>query len=202
MIAVHCHGPARELFPEPVRLAAATPAEAVGALCLQIPALRGLLEGGAWSMSVDGEDLAAAELAGIRAPDAAVHLRPAAEGAGIETATIVAIVAITAAAVAVGFALAPDVGDYGDREAEGRQSYLFDGPVNTAAQGGAVPVVYGRMRIGSTLLEGGIVSHARITPAARPSTATTRTSRPGYGPGGSYTESAWRNSSNNPDNWP
>ncbi len=156
MIAVHCHGPARGLFPEPVRLAAATPAEAVGALCLQEPRLRRLLEGGAWSMTVDGEDLASAELAGVRAPDAVVRLAPAAEGAGIETATLIAIVAISAAAVVIGFALAPDVGDYGDRETEGRQSYLFDGPVNTAAQGGAAPVVYGRMRIGSTMVSAGI----------------------------------------------
>jgi len=36
-------------------------------------------------------------------------------------------------------------------------SYLFNGPVNTIAQGGPVPVGYGRLLVGSVLISGGIV---------------------------------------------
>jgi predicted phage tail protein len=42
----------------------------------------------------------------------------------------------------------------GDRER--KASYLFDGPVNTTAQGYPVPVGYGRLIIGSAVISGGI----------------------------------------------
>lgn len=34
---------------------------------------------------------------------------------------------------------------------EARPSFIYAGPVNTAEQGGPIPIVYGRMRVGSTL---------------------------------------------------
>lgn len=37
-----------------------------------------------------------------------------------------------------------------------RQSYLFNGPVNLTEQGGAVPLIYGRCRVGSTTISAGI----------------------------------------------
>lgn len=40
--------------------------------------------------------------------------------------------------------------------AEKKPSYLFDGPVNTSAQGYPVPVGYGRLIIGSAVISGGI----------------------------------------------
>ena len=47
----------------------------------------------------------------------------------------------------------PGVADYSEREKpDERPSFLFDGPVNTNEQGGAIPVVYGRMLIGSTVV--------------------------------------------------
>lgn len=53
----------------------------------------------------------------------------------------------------------PKVGDYGDREdANNRQSTMFDGPVNTVGQGGSIPDVYGRVRIGSTIISAGLES--------------------------------------------
>lgn len=42
----------------------------------------------------------------------------------------------------------------GDRER--KASYLFDGPVNTTAQGYPVPIGYGRLVIGSAVISGGI----------------------------------------------
>lgn len=47
--------------------------------------------------------------------------------------------------------------DYSQREqADQRPSYIFNGAVNTVEQGGPIPVVYGRMYIGSTVISGGI----------------------------------------------
>jgi len=39
-----------------------------------------------------------------------------------------------------------------------RQSYVFDGPVNVMQQGGPVPVLYGRMTIGSVCVSAGITA--------------------------------------------
>ena len=47
----------------------------------------------------------------------------------------------------------PGAPDYAEREKpEERASFLFDGAVNTNEQGGAIPVVYGQMIIGSTVV--------------------------------------------------
>lgn len=43
--------------------------------------------------------------------------------------------------------------------AEKKQSYIFNGPVNTTAQGGAIPVGYGRMIVGSVTVSAGIETH-------------------------------------------
>lgn len=46
---------------------------------------------------------------------------------------------------------------------ENRPSYIFDGPVNTTRQGNAVPVLYGRLLIGSQVISAGLRAHP-ITP--------------------------------------
>lgn len=47
----------------------------------------------------------------------------------------------------------PKVADYGQREKpEERPSFIFDGATNTIEQGGSLPIVYGRMRVGSTVI--------------------------------------------------
>jgi len=51
-------------------------------------------------------------------------------------------------------ALTPDAPE--DKEADERNSFLFDGAVNTTSQGGPVPLVYGYIRTGSVLIQGGI----------------------------------------------
>lgn len=55
----------------------------------------------------------------------------------------------------VSSALSPD--DPSDKEdPDERNSFLFDGAVNTTKQGGPVPLVYGYIRTGSVLIQGGI----------------------------------------------
>lgn len=39
---------------------------------------------------------------------------------------------------------------------ENQPSYAFDGPVNVTAQGQAIPLVYGRMRVGSVVISSGL----------------------------------------------
>lgn len=53
----------------------------------------------------------------------------------------------------------PSVGvnDYGSQESpEERSSFYFSGPTNTMEQGGVLPLVYGRMTLGSTVVSAGI----------------------------------------------
>lgn len=53
----------------------------------------------------------------------------------------------------------PTVKSYTSRNPpDQRTSYLFDGAVNTVAQGGPVPIIYGRMRVGSVVVSAGINS--------------------------------------------
>lgn len=52
----------------------------------------------------------------------------------------------------VGTPKAPDVADIEDQ----KPSYVFNGAVNTTAQGNPVPVLYGRMVVGSAVLSAGI----------------------------------------------
>jgi predicted phage tail protein len=55
----------------------------------------------------------------------------------------------------VSSALAPK--DSSDKEdPDEKNSFLFDGAVNTTKQGGPVPLVYGYIRTGSVLIQGGI----------------------------------------------
>lgn len=52
--------------------------------------------------------------------------------------------------------LAPVPKTNGPRENQTEPSYLFDGPLNTAAQGQPVPVGYGRLIVGSAIVSAGI----------------------------------------------
>lgn len=47
----------------------------------------------------------------------------------------------------------------GYKEAERRESYLFNGPVNTSVQGASVTLVYGRSIVGSKVISAGIESY-------------------------------------------
>ena len=58
-------------------------------------------------------------------------------------------------------ALTPDAPE--EKEADERNSFLFDGAVNTTKQGGPVPLVYGYLRTGSVLIQGGIEIEDRST---------------------------------------
>ncbi len=50
----------------------------------------------------------------------------------------------------------------GDASTDRRDSFLFGGQVNTTAQGGPVPIVCGKFRVGSTIISAGLSSEQLI----------------------------------------
>ena len=59
---------------------------------------------------------------------------------------------------------------------EARTSFIYGGPVNTSEQGGPIPILYGRMRIGSTLVAASVSTdqiEGTVT-AVKPGTTTVR----------------------------
>lgn len=109
-----------------------------------------------------------------------VHIVPEVEGAGIESAaaaivawigvsaayvgvaTIIVTIALNVAiglvlgAIASALAPSPDTSGNGNERPSERASLIFNGPVNTTAQGGVIPVVYGEHITGSVQISVGV----------------------------------------------
>lgn len=91
-------------------------------------------------------------------------------GPGVSTAAGLVISSSTIASLGVSMVLGgvaqlltPQVssGNSTDFEAvDERASFLFNGPVNASAQGAPVPLVYGRMRVGTHVVSTGLVTEA------------------------------------------
>lgn len=62
--------------------------------------------------------------------------------------------------------LAPSPKKTGGDSPDANASYLFNGPVNTQAQGNPVPLLYGRLKVGSSVISAGIRTDQQQ--AARP----------------------------------
>lgn len=101
------------------------------------------------------------------------HIAPAVEGSGGDSGIVMLILGVVligiglftgqlwlvgiGASLAIGgvgqmLAVTPDV----QKEREKKESFHFDGPVNSGEQGGVLPIVYGRMVVGSTVVSAGI----------------------------------------------
>lgn len=50
----------------------------------------------------------------------------------------------------------PKLGKGSADGAGGQTSYVFNGPINTTAQGGCVPIAYGKCRVGSAIISAGM----------------------------------------------
>ena len=142
-------------------LGARTPADALRLVMPQAPGFEAALKAGRWLIAVNGEPVTADQLT-MEVPDGAeVEVRPELAGeAGIGTATLVGWI-LTGAAVLYAVTQMPSIPDT-DHLEQGQRRNLFSGPVNSAAQGGAVPLIYGTTRVGSTVLSGGITAE-RVT---------------------------------------
>lgn len=71
-----------------------------------------------------------------------------------------------------------------DDKIEGQASYAFDGPVNITEQGGPVPLAYGRVIIGSTVVSQGLSTTEIVIPVAPPLPEPPLPDWEGGGPGG------------------
>lgn len=186
MKTVHLHGALAD-FGGPFVLDVRDPAEAVRALAIQVPGFRAAVEAGSWQVIRGplgtGTALSEDDLLVSMEDGEDLHLIPAVEGAGNGVAQVIVGIALIAvgfftfgATSAVGLAMigagaGMAVGgivqmttklpnsDYGSREqADQRPSFLFDGPTNTSTQGLPVPVIYGRVKVGSVVISAGITS--------------------------------------------
>lgn len=105
----------------------------------------------------------------------------AALGAGATTmagaVTAAGGIATQAALMGVSFALigvstlltpSPKVDDYTNRETDQKNSFLFNGPVNTATQGQCIPVVYGTFLAGTTVVSSGMTAEIIDVPLEMP----------------------------------
>lgn len=87
-----------------------------------------------------------------------LHISPVLEGDAITlVAFLVYMLIVLVVCYVACLLLAPDPpADYDDSELNSKKSFLFSGPTNTMEQGGAIPLVYGRMIIGSTVVSAGV----------------------------------------------
>ncbi len=141
-----------------VDLDARTVAEALRLVGPQAPGFAEALEFGRWRITVDGAPLRSERELDMRLSDRAyVSIAPALSGEGPAIgAAAWWIIGISAAAAIYAVTQIPSIPDTDHLEEPGSRRTLFSGPVNSVAQGGAVPLIYGRTRVGSTVVSGGI----------------------------------------------
>lgn len=156
---VHLHGRLGKKFGRRFDLEVNSPAEAIRALCVQLKGFETYIRDRSYVLCVDDRALEADHLTlGMgRARD--LHISPAPRTGGIETIIILGLTLVLAAVSVVSILLMPKPPKPGDRERDTKtDSYVFDGPTNVTEQGHPVPVVYGRMRVGSVVASSGIAT--------------------------------------------
>lgn len=182
--AIHLHGSLGEKFGTLHRLAVSSPAEAVRALCILLKGFRAALETGEWHV-VRGDALSLGEKElrfGLGSQS--LHILPVVSGAGDTGGGLLKIVAglalvgaafipgvaaipiLAQASLGIGLSLAANgvTSLISSKPAaanqragvEDRPSFAFSGPENVSVQGGCVPLVYGRMLVGSIVISAGL----------------------------------------------
>jgi predicted phage tail protein len=76
---------------------------------------------------------------------------------GLLTAGNVAAIGVSLTLAGVSAMLSPQMKTPNRGAVERNESYLFTGPANTSVQGVPVPLIYGRVRVGSVLASAGLV---------------------------------------------
>lgn len=192
---VRLYGALGERFGRVHRLAVATAAEAVRALCANFPGFEAALLEVAPGYRVRVGDRRLEVADEVRDPSGArerIAIIPVLAGAKSEFTRIILGVALIAASFFVpglpalaanaliglgasmvlgGVAqmLAPTPAQQAGADYENKPSYIFDGPTNTSAQGLPVPVGYGRLIVGSA-----VISAAITTEEFQAATVTTK----------------------------
>lgn len=134
------------------------------------PMLQGAGFGGIFSIIVGVVLVALACFTGGASLGGLMGLQSAAAGAALGAAGTASMAALATgklglALVMIGVAqmLSPQPKGIGARNRPANEpSYAFNGAVNTSAQGGPVPLGYGRMMVGSAVISAGIYSADRL----------------------------------------
>lgn len=159
-----------------------SPAEAVRAMCVTLQGFKkAVIDGGAYRVLIGGRDALDVErLPNPVSDKETIRIVPVIAGAGNGTgqfilgAVLVVVGAFTTffgdysgSVISLGVSLMVGGASqmlFGQKGAlagandrpENRPSYTFDGAVNTAAQGNAVPIGYGRLVVGSQVVSAGL----------------------------------------------
>lgn len=188
---VRLYGALGRQFGRVFRLAVKTPHEAVVALCAVLPGFKRAFLGrdgrAAYHVFVgrgqQRRDIAADEAAHVVGATEPIRLVPVVAGAKRAGAlqTIIGVVLIIAGTNGVpgatNLGVAMLVGGViqllspqpkREEERQRPQSYAFDGPANNTEQGGPVPLVFGRVICGSTVVSQGLSSEERLVEDAAP----------------------------------
>ena len=132
--------------------------EAMRLVAGQAPEMDWELRLQSWRVTVNGELIGQHQL-DMRLPDRAyVSVAPVLAGDGPSIPLWGKVLIYVGGAIAAGEFLASQIPSIPDTDhlETGQRRTLFSGPVNSIAQGGAVPLIYGRTRVGSTVVSGGI----------------------------------------------
>ncbi len=169
---IRLYGHLGKRFGKVHRFAIHSPAEALAALRANYPAFGAALtelEGMDYRIFVDFDEIGEQHLGNPTGREI-IRIVPVVSGSGTVVAEVVWYVAsmyatnaafafavnmIAFSAVSSLLAPSPPVIGTNDRP-ENQPSYVFDGAVNTAAQGNPVPVGYGRVMVGSQVLYAGL----------------------------------------------
>lgn len=185
MITVYLHGLLKK-YGEKFSLDAKSPAEAVKALCVQIPGLEKAIKRGNWHIlrgKLEEQDSVSEEALTLEfGAQKEMHLMPAAEGAGGGNGVFSVIIGIVLIAVAIfyppaaGIALQLGMAGAGmvvggivmmttkvpdaDMTAgqDQKSSFLLSRPGNSTVQGSAIPRGYGRCMVGSVQVSVSVVA--------------------------------------------
>lgn len=181
---IRLHGCLGAKFGRVYELAVNSPAEAIRALCAIVPGFERFLmqskgEGLAYAVFIGSDNISADHL---KAPvgNRDIRIAPILAGskrAGLfQTIVGVALIAISyftgGSTLATGIALvaggviqmlSPVPKGLGSQDSpDNKPSYSFNGPVNTSAQGNPVPLLYGRMIVGSAVISAGIFAEDQM----------------------------------------
>lgn len=176
---VKLYGNLAKKYGEEFQFAIKSVTEAVRALCANFKDFKKDLYEGQYYIFVDDINISDVEVFNPTRETSVIKIVPAVSGSGgffrvilgaalIGAAFIPGVGPLAAAALkTVGTSLifgglsellfAPNTSSVEDNERpENRPNYSFQGAVNTTAQGGAVPICYGRLIVGSAVISAGI----------------------------------------------
>lgn len=153
MKQVFLHGRLGEKFGKEWLLDVSSPAEALRAICANKPSFRQYvaeksLSGVNYALKIGKQFVSKDEVELVIDDEEPYNIIPAPAGSG----EILLMVLLSAAAAAISYILFSQSKPPRPEDPVQRSSYLFQGAVNTAAQGNFVPIGYGRLRVGSAVV--------------------------------------------------